>query len=480
MRTNVAVFKPKITTHEGGAAKHINPEQQLRRSVMACLLWEDSFYERGTSIAERIHADVEAVLCLEDGANIVANIAYEARTKFKLRHAPLWLLVALIRAAAPITVRTDISQTVRKFYMPKSDAVRSVVAGVIAHVIQRPDELAELVAMLWKDGKHPLPNQVKKGLALAFQKFDRYSLSKYANRDSTITLRDVLFLTHPKPASDEQADLWADLANKKLKAPDTWESNLSAGADKRETFTRLLRSGLLGALALLRNLRNMQEAGVNLMDIRYGLQNMRTDRVLPFRFITAAKHVPTLEPDLEAAMFRSLADVPKLTGRTLLLVDASGSMDTPISGMSELRRIDAACALAILMREVCEDCGVIVFTTSAHEIAPRRGFALRDLISKQPPGGTDIGEAVRLANALGYDRIVVLTDEQTAARGVYNMSPVPDPLPGTKGYFVNVSVEQNGVGYGAWTHVDGWSEAIVEYITQTEIIQQEQDAEVFV
>jgi 60 kDa SS-A/Ro ribonucleoprotein len=64
--------------------------------------------------------------------------------------------------------------------------------------------------------------------------------------------------------------------------------------------------------------------------------------------------------------------------------------------------------------------------------------------------------------------VIVLTDEQTAARGVFNKSGASDPLPGTKGYFVNVASAKNGVGYGAWAHIDGWSEAIVDYIRAAE------------
>jgi hypothetical protein len=449
MRTNVAERKPVVTTHEGARAVKATPVDQLRRSVMACMLFEDTFYEDGVSIADRIHAEVADVLRLKTGADIVGNIAYEARTKFKLRHAPLWLIVALIKAA--------------------TDEDRAVVAGAIASCVQRPDEMAELIAMYWKDGKRPLTAQMKKGLAAAFQKFDRYSLSKYANKPGQVAMRDVLFLVHAKPQDEDQIALFRDLAENKLKAPDTWESNLSAGKDKKTTFERLIAEKQLGALALLRNLRNMQEAGVEDGIIRQALAAMKTERVLPFRFITAARYAPKLEPELETAMFRCLEDVPKLQGKTLLLVDNSGSMyGTKVSAKSEIDRSDAACALAMLLREVCDNCQVIVFADEAAMIRPRRGFALRDEIKRSRQGGTDIGNAVRVAADEGYDRIIVITDEQTMANGVYNKSNVPDPLPGTKGYFINVACYQNGVGYRAWTHIDGFSEATLDFIQQYE------------
>ena len=40
--------------------------------------------------------------------------------------------------------------------------------------------------------------------------------------------------------------------------------------------------------------------------IAEALEAMRTDRVLPYRFITAARYAPDFEPELESAMLKSL------------------------------------------------------------------------------------------------------------------------------------------------------------------------------
>jgi hypothetical protein len=277
-----------------------------------------------------------------------------------------------------------------------------------------------------------------------------------------VKLRDVLFLTHAKPAGEEQAALWKKLADKTMESPDTWEVALSAGADKKETFTRLLQEEKLGAMALLRNLRNMQKAGVDEEVIRVGLSKMKVERVLPFRFITAARYAPKLEPELEQSMLKCLEGHEKLPGKTVLVVDNSGSMSSPISGKSELRRVDAACALAMLLREICERCQIVVFGSTAGLIPPRRGFALRDAIVKsEHNGGTNTATALQVAAQEGYDRCIVITDEQSH-------QSVRGPVSNTKGYFINVASYQNGIGYREWTHLDGWSEAIVDYICQYE------------
>ena len=430
-RLNMLIHKLIPRTHEGGPARHISAELQLRRSLAGCLLWEDQFYEDGVAIAGRI-----AELVPQVEAEKVAALAVEARAKMKLRHAPLLL--------------------VRE--MARHKTHRALVAETLATVIQRADELAEFVAIYWARGRTPLSAQVKKGLAAAFAKFDEYGLAKY-DRAGAVKLRDVLFLSHAKPRDEAQAALWKRLIAGELVAPDTWEVALSSGADKREAWERLLSERKLGALALLRNLRNMQEAQVREDLIVESIAAMKTDRVLPFRFIAAARHAPQWEEALEKAMFACVAGREKLKGKTVLLVDVSGSMVHRLSRRSEMLRTDAADGLAVLLRETCEQVKVYSFSDELEMVPPRRGFALRDAIAvSQPHSGTFLGKAL---GELGesYERLIVITDEQ-----------VQDAVPALKGkgYMINVAGYRNGVGYGKWTHIDGWSDSVIEYIRELE------------
>ena len=433
-------FNLRPRTHEGAPAKRISAEAQLRRAVLACMLWEDQFYEDGVAIAGRI-----AELVPKVSAYAVAALAAEAREQMKLRHAPLLL--------------------VRE--MARNQTHRLLVAEALERVIQRADELAEFVAIYWKDGRVPLSKQVKKGLAAAFLKFDEYQLAKY-DRAGAIKLRDVLFLTHPKPQDATQAALWKRLVDGELATPDTWEVALSAsgGENKREAWERLLRENKLGALALLRNLRNFRETGVEDELVRNALVSMKTGRVLPFRFLAAARYAPEWEEPLEAAMFACLQGQEKLPGKTLLLVDVSGSMDVPLSGRSEMQRNDAAYGLAVLLREIAQTCAVYSFSDKLAEIPARRGFALRDAIhASQPHSGTYPGRALEQLHAReSYDRLLVITDEQSHDKVA---------APRGRGYVINVASYKNGVGYGPWTHIDGWSEAVVDYIRALERERQE-------
>jgi len=256
--------------------------------------------------------------------------------------------------------------------------------------------------------------------------------------------------------------VWKRLIAGELTTPDTWEVALSSGADKRAAWERLLREEKLGALALLRNLRNMRDAGVNEDLVLAALGSMSTARVLPFRFLAAARYAPQWEGALEQAMLKCVAGAEKLRGKTIVLVDVSGSMTAPLSQRSEMQRTDAAYGLAVLLREIGEKVAVFSFSDKLVEVPARRGFALRDAIDRsQAHSGTQLGQAVdELSRQQSYDRLVVITDEQSHDR-------VPAPQ-GTRGYVINVASYKNGLGYGKWTHIDGWSESVVEYIRELE------------
>jgi 60 kDa SS-A/Ro ribonucleoprotein len=438
MRINIRIRKRNpALTHEGAlAVASLSAEQRLRRTVMSCLLWEDTFYEDGKSIAERIPETAREV-----SPQVLAATAIEAREVFHLRHAPLLLLEALSRSG-------------------KGD---KLVADTVYRVIQRADELGELVAIHHKLGaKKMIPAQMRKGLSRAFAKFDEYALAKY-DRDTAVKLRDVLRLVRPQPESDEQSALWKRVKDRTLATPDTWEVALSAGADRKEAFERLIREGKLGYLALLRNLRNMVGAGVDVDLIHEAiLARKGAGRVLPFRYVAAARAVPQLEPVIDRALCDAVAEMRPLAGKTVVLVDVSGSMDAPMSGRSDLNRIDAAAALASI---IPGDVRVFTFSNITVEVPPRRGMAGIDAIKQsQPHAGTLLGQAVSCINGIGkVDRLIVITDEQSHDR-------VPEPA-AERAYMINVAAYQNGVGYGRWNHIDGFSEGVLRYIWEVETMQ---------
>lgn len=455
--------KPKFNevTHEGAKAAHINPEQALRRSVLSCLLWEREFYEEGEDISARI-----VKLCESVAPATIASLAIEARSTFNLRHVPLLLLSALARHARG----------------------NAIVSDTIEKVIQRADELSEFLVIHAKlNGVTPdklkgkISAQMKKGLALAFAKFDAYQLGKY-DRANAVRLRDVMFLSHPKPKDEAQASLWKQLVANELPVPDTWEVALSGGADKKETFERLMRDGKLGYLALLRNLRNMTEAGCDEGLIRETLLARKgADRVFPFRFIAAAKAAPKLEAEIDAAMVATLSQMPKLPGKTIVVIDVSGSMyGAQLSAKSDMNRALAACALGSIARELCEKPAIYATAGSdglrQHKtklVPARRGMALTDAIYGlcRPLGGGGIFLKqvmdYLLAQEKTADRTIVITDEQDCGVGSEDSPLAAKPF-GKHNYIINVASAKNGIGYGQWVHIDGFAESVFRFIQEYE------------
>ena len=275
----------------------------------------------------------------------------------------------------------------------------------------------------------------------------------------------MLFLSHAKPKNAEQAALWKKLVENTLESPDTWEVALSAGKDKRETWERLLREGRVGGMAVLRNLRLMLAAGVAPKMVADRLEK-GIARALPFRFVTAARHAPKLEEAIEKAMLKGIAGLDALPGVTGLVVDVSGSMNYRLAKKGETTRMDAAAGLAILLREKAEEFNVATFSDKCVVIPSRRGFALRDaIVNSQAHSATYLKRALTTlrvtATWKNLDRLIVVTDEQSHD-GIL-------PAWTRKAYVINVAPYKSGISCGnGWTHIDGWSERVLDYIVAIE------------
>lgn len=445
MRLNSPVKPTYTTTFEGGRTLAVNDEKALRRAVLACLLWEDTFYESGEAIADRIKT-----LSAKVNPRKVYDLALEAKKVHKLRHVPLWVALALLGNKNKAGVN---------------------VAQLISETVVRPDELAEILAMYWKDGRKPLANQLKQGLADAFTKFNPFELLKWNKNDAAIKLRDVMFLVHPQPKNAEQAKAYKAIANnvstgeaeKMTKTRvDTWERRLSAGEDKGSSFIKLMSDNKLGATAFISNVRNMVQAGVPEQLIRDYARKVKTELILPFRFVSAARAVPQLEDMFEEMMLRCLENQPKLSGRTALLIDVSGSMfGVKVADKSDLDRFDAAAALAMLAREMCDSVDVYSFSDAIARIPARRGFALREAIrDSQRHNGTYLRGALDNLRGQGYDRVIVFTDGESHDGLAVNIAE--------KQYMLNVASHRNAVAHGAWEEVQGFSESVMRYIMELE------------
>ena len=276
------------TNHEGAPAWRMTPEWELYTTVVTTMGVEDKFYESGE---ERVRRIADLVRKVEP--EFVTQLAVYTREEMHLRSVPLLLLVELDCCHQGDTL----------------------VSKAVGRTIQRADEITELLmCYLWRTGKPDLSglsNQLRKGLAEAFNKFDEYQFAKYNRKNREVTLRDALALVHPKPKDDRQTDIFRKIKSDTLETPVTWETELSAVGQrhfdseeekeeaKREVWRKLVQSHRLGYMATLRNLRNMLKLGMDEETIQMvcnyisNPEAVRKSKQLPFRFLSAFLELTT-------------------------------------------------------------------------------------------------------------------------------------------------------------------------------------------
>lgn len=350
----------KVLNHEQAPAYKLTPEVELYTAVATAGL-NNTFYEKADKRLERIQA-----LIKKNDAEFVAKLAIYTRTQMHLRSVPLVLAIELAKA----------------------NSGNSIVSKTVNGVVQRADEITELLAYYQTANERTgnkklnrLSKQVQKGLADAFNRFDEYQFAKY-NRAAEVKLRDALFLVHPKATSETQQTVFNKIASNTLQTPYTWETELSALGQNKFTNERekakafkakweeLIDSNKLGYMATLRNLRNILEANVSYRHIEkvaayLGNANaVAKSKQLPFRFLAAYRELKALKHDgvstlldaLEDAVTASAANIAGFNEHTRVVIacDVSGSMQQPISAKSKVLLYDVGLMLGMLMQSRCK------------------------------------------------------------------------------------------------------------------------------
>lgn len=368
--------KNQALNFEGAVAYTLTPEMALYTAVVTTAL-ENHFYEQNDERLLRIRSLIAQV-----SPEFVARLAIYAREQMHLRTISVVLIVELAKVHQGNQL---VSQTLRR-------------------VVKRADEITETLAYYAVTNErtqvkklHKLSKQIQKGLAEAFNQFDEYQFAKY-NRAGAVTLRDALFLVHPKAKDEAQQALFNKIVENRLATPYTWETELSAvgqtvfASEKakkeafRETWENLISSNRLGYMALLRNLRNILEAEVHVeamnkaIDIICDKNAVLKSKQLPFRYLSAyrelnnnavnrvgfvgfgqkakvSKDVNRLLNALETAVLHSTEQLKGFdaTTRVVLACDVSGSMQRSISKNSTVQCYDIGLMLAMMLQAKCEN-----------------------------------------------------------------------------------------------------------------------------
>lgn len=366
---------------------------------------------------------------------------------------------------------------------------------ITASALKRADEPGELLAYWHSRYGRVIPKPVKRGLADAVTSlYSEYALLKYDTASHGYRFADVIELTHPSPSAPWQGDLFKHAIDRRhgqdtdgypgslamlaangqlrvdagrdpsvlldagrLKAAGmTWEDVLSLAGSKvpkKDLWSAMIPS--MGVFALARNLRNFDDAGVP-DEVAAQVAAKLTDaeviaksRMFPFRFLAAYKAAPSLRwaYPLEKALGLSLANVPALKGRTLVLVDRSGSMFDAVSAKSGLNRADTAALFGAALAVRSEYADLVQFGTGSRPVEFRGADSVLKVVERfGSMGGTNTADAVRRHLRAGFhSRVVIVTDEQ-AHGGFYGADPlscIPADVPA---YTWNLAGYQHGHG----------------------------------
>ncbi len=445
-------------THEGAPAFARDARSELFMLAVANLVGEDTFYETAGDRDLRYRTLVRQV-ALQDAAWLARMLRW-LRGDANMRSASIVGAVEMVHARLEAA-----AASVPAYELPGVTTARGIDRWVIDQVCQRADEPGELLAYWMSRYGRQIPKPVKRGVAdAAVRLYNERSLLKYDTASHGVRFADVIELTRPAPAAGWQGDLFRhaldrrhDRANgipESLRTvarnalmrseaepqdwlnPDllrdagmTWEDALSAVGSrvaKARLWEALIPS--MGVMALARNLRNFDEAGVSDAAAAAALAKfvdpavIARSRMFPYRWLSAYEQAPSLRwaHALDQAATLSVANVPALTGRSLVLIDTSASMTS--TGMSRRSKVSPLQAGALF--------GVALAIRGAADVY---GFADGVFVHKVPAGGSllrttsdlvkragEVGHGTRIAEAIArtfrpdrHDRVFIVSDMQT-------------------------------------------------------------------
>lgn len=393
-RFRTAGVSPAKTVNLAGGEAFKQDEKLELVSLLLTSFVSDKFYEKASDQLARM---TKLVAGLKD-KKFAAKAAIFARTEYGMR--------SITHAVAGEVVHEVKGEEWTK--------------NAINRIVYRPDDMLEIMAYYGGKYGKPFPNSLKKGLALALQKFDGYQLAKYRGERSSVKMVDLFNLVHPKP-TEKNVELFKQLMAGELKNTETWEAKLSETgkaeteeekvAAKKEAWGNLIASGKLGYFALLKNLRNIEKDAPEALPAALNMLKdpklIKKSLVLPFRFDTARQEVKerkTVEA-LSDAIEISMSNVPKFDGKTLIVLDGSGSMNG--------KPMEIGSLFAAVIYKANPDAEFMVFGTNAQYKMLNSKDSVLSLAQhmRQDMGGTNFHCIFQTANKK-YDRIIILSDEQ--------------------------------------------------------------------
>ena len=456
----------KTTNKEGHVAYAMKDKAKLITQVLCTFFNEAKFYSSDDS---DMTATIQRVIKADPA--FVSKLAVYARREFNMRS------VAHVLTA----------------YLAHEVEGKPYVKATIRGICLRGDDATELMAFYLNTFGRPIPNSVRKGINAVFTGFDEYTLAKYKGDGKSVKMRDLLCLCHPAPKDTAQSEMWKRLLEDKLATPMTWETELSANGNNKQTWGKLIASGKVGYMALMRNLRSILKAAPNNIDKVWAQiedpNAVRKSRQLPFRFLSAYKAVSEVGnvgsrafDALENAVDASIDNIPKLPGTTVIAVDVSGSMSSPVSSKSDIRCVEIGMMLGLIANRICENSLFYTFDTRIQKYAlSRRAGILETCVRNAACGGgtnMDLPFEAMMQDHVKADRIIIISDNMcNCGSSYYNRGTVQSRANEYRRVTGNDlwvhAIDLMGYGTQQFTGpktniIAGWSEKVFNFILLAE------------
>jgi hypothetical protein len=397
--------RPARTVHPANLSE--TQREYLRKTLDAV----DPQAWRGLSPAALLENTIDEALAFDAEATLAE--AVRLRNEEFIRVTPQ---VILVRAANHAAVKGT-----------------GIVRRYARSIIRRADEPAVgLAYQMFRFGK-PIPNALKKAWRDALEHFDDYALAKYRLEDRSAKTVDVVNLVHPKSAAVDK------LAKGEAKTTGrTWEAIISKRGSNRTAWRKAMN--VMGHMAMLRNIRNMLDAGIKGDEIvKRLIHHADAGKQLPFRYYSAYKAVqekapPVVLDAIETCLTKSLGEQPRLSGRVMVLADNSGSAQgTTTSSMGTMQVSTIGNLTGILAGMRADEGYLGVFGDSLETMPVRKNASIFDqlkhaeFLAKNIGLGTENGIWVFLDRAIRnrehWDSIFVLSDMQAGHGGLYGTTP---------------------------------------------------------
>lgn len=469
-----------------GNLQHAKNAEQILYEIAVTSLYgkEQNFYESENATVKRLEDAVKIVVA-SGNLDYIANVIIHARVNMNIRTMPLMLTGLFAKA------------------LREQNKTYPQLRRLVCDVIQRADQINDMVSVARilfgaektkgkAIGVQKMPMAFKRGIADAFNKFNEYGFAKY-NRDGAIKFKDTLRIVHPTGKDEAQGELFKKIMSDTLETPNTWETCLSANGQKpqserlsnKDLWTNLVKSGDIGYMAMLRNLRNISEAKLDadiekefVADFLSKRENVLKSKQFPYAFLNANAAVEqvassNIKTAISQALDHSFANLPMIGKNIWIIIDCSGSMSGGYSSQGFQVPIKTACLFAGALAKANANASnmvVTMFSDNAknHSINTNNSILSisADLESKVYGGGTNLEAALAMKDKLGFepDTIIVLSDmEVNQLRG----GTVPKTFcPDAIKIAINLnSRDSTPIGEKAgWYQLAGWSEKLFDFI----------------